>query len=70
MIEIRKYFKDYRYIPSYNQMSLLKEFVRYEDVISLKDRIIREAVEIYKELGNDNADEFNKRLNKEIYESH
>jgi hypothetical protein len=70
MIEIRKHFKDYRYIPSYNQMSLLKEFVRYEDVISLKDRIIREAVEIYKELGNDNADEFNKRLNKEIYESH
>jgi hypothetical protein len=66
MIKLRNHFKDYRYIPSYEKLDLLREFVRYDDVISLKDRIIKEAVKVYNELGNSNPEEFEKKLNQNI----
>jgi hypothetical protein len=66
MINLRNHFKDYRYIPSYEKLDLLREFVRYDDVISLKDKIIKEAVKVYNELGNSNPEEFEKKLNQNI----
>lgn len=33
--DIRKYFSDFRYLPSTNKPDVIKEYVRYDELINL-----------------------------------
>lgn len=43
-MNIREYFTDFRYLSSIDEPNIMREFVRYEEVKELIDKIINKQI--------------------------